>query len=155
MEQQAVEAVSIAGSVPADLSIWSLIYKADFIVKLVLLILISASIWSWAIIFDKIKKLRDIAQKTNEFEDKFWSGSSLEELFEDIKSGADHPMALLFVSAMKEWKRTSKVSKLGQLSASFKDRLSQIMRLTISREVESLEKLNSSLRNITSIEKIE
>jgi Biopolymer transport proteins len=80
MEQQAVEAVSIAGSVPADLSIWSLIYKADFIVKLVLLILISASIWSWAIIFDKIKKLRGIAQKTNEFEDKFWSGSSLEEL---------------------------------------------------------------------------
>ncbi len=150
MEQQAVEAVSIAGSVSADLSIWSLIYKADFIVKLVLLILISASIWSWAIIFDKIKKLRDIAQKTNEFEDKFWSGSSLEELFEDIKSGADHPMALLFVSAMKEWKRTSKVSKLGQLSASFKDRLSQIMRLTISREVESLEKYLGFLATVGS-----
>ena len=150
MEQQAVEAVSIAGSVPADLSIWSLIYKADFIVKLVLLILISASIWSWAIIFDKIKKLRGIAQKTNEFEDKFWSGSSLEELFEDIKSRADHPMALLFVSAMKEWKRTSKVSKLGQLSASFKDRLSQIMRLTISREVESLEKYLGFLATVGS-----
>tara|TARA_B100002051_G_C16732349_1_gene639045 strand:- start:381 stop:1109 length:729 start_codon:yes stop_codon:yes gene_type:complete len=150
MEQQAVEAVSIAGSVPADLSIWSLIYKADFIVKLVLLILISASIWSWAIIFDKIKKLRDITQKTNEFEDKFWSGSSLEELFEDIKSRTDHPMALLFVSAMKEWKRTSKVSKLGQLSASFKDRLSQIMRLTISREVESLEKYLGFLATVGS-----
>ena len=150
MEQQAVEAVSIAGSVSADLSIWSLIYKADFIVKLVLLILVSASIWSWAIIFDKVKKLRDISQKTEEFEDNFWSGSSLEELYDNIKPGADHPMALLFVSAMKEWKRTSKVSKLGQLNASFKDRLSQIMRLTISREVENLEKYLGFLATVGS-----
>ncbi len=150
MEQQAVEAVSIAGSVSADLSIWSLIYKADLIVKLVLLVLVAASVWSWAIIFDKIKKLRDISQKTEEFEDKFWSGSSLEDLYENVKANPDHPMTLLFVSVMKEWKRTNKVSKLGQLNASFKDRLSQVMRLTISREVENLEKYLGFLATVGS-----
>ena len=67
-----------------------------------------------------------------------------------MKSDADHPMSLLFVSAMKEWKRTSKVSKLGQLNASLKDRLSQIMRLTISREVENLEKYLGFLATVGS-----
>ena len=54
-EQQAVEAAVLAGSVAGDLSIWSLIVRADIIVKIVLLILVAASIWSWSIIFDKIR----------------------------------------------------------------------------------------------------
>ena len=84
MEQQTVEAVALAGSVAGDLSIWSLIVRADLIVKLVLLLLLSASVWSWAIIFDKIKKIRKITNKTEIFEDQFWSGGSLEDLYDLI-----------------------------------------------------------------------
>ena len=150
MEQQAVEAAALAGSVAGDLSIWSLIVRADLIVKLVLLLLLSASVWSWAIIFDKIRKIRKITNKTETFEDQFWSGGSLEELYDKLNNKADHPIAILFTSAMKEWRRTNKSNREGQLSTSLRDRIGQVMRLTITREVENLERYLGFLATVGS-----
>ena len=150
MEQQAVEAAAIAGSVAGDLSIWSLIVRSDLIVKLVLLLLLSASVWSWAIIFDKIRKIRKITNKTETFEDQFWSGGSLEELYDKLNNKADHPIAILFTSAMKEWRRTNRSNREGQLSTSLRDRIGQVMRLTITREVENLERYLGFLATVGS-----
>ena len=71
MEQQAVEAAAIAGSVSGDLSILSLVARADFIVKLVLVLLLGSSIWSWAIIFDKVRRIRRVSAKASELRRSF------------------------------------------------------------------------------------
>tara|TARA_Y100000590_G_C15670164_1_gene995963 strand:+ start:134 stop:853 length:720 start_codon:yes stop_codon:yes gene_type:complete len=150
MEQQVVDTVALAGSAAGDLSIWSLIVRADLIVKLVLIILLAASIWSWAIIFDKINRLRSVSQKADAFDEQFWSGGSLEDLYDRIEDHADHPMAVLFTSAMREWRRTRKSNRSGQLSTSLRDRINQVMRLTISREVEQLERYLGFLATVGS-----
>ena len=149
-EQQVVEAAVLAGSVAGDLSIWSLIIRADIIVKIVLLILVAASVWSWSIIFDKVRRLRSVSQQADVFDEQFWSGGSLEELYDNMQSRADHPLAVLFTSAMREWRRTSKVARSGQLSTSLQDRINQVMRLTISREMEQLERYLGFLATVGS-----
>ena len=65
-----------------DVSFWGLIIEADFVVKIVMIILLIASIWSWAIIFDKSRKFIRLKKQANIFESAFWSGDSLEELYE-------------------------------------------------------------------------
>ena len=67
-----------------DLSVWALFLQADWIVKAVMIMLLMASIWSWAIIFDKAIRLRGLRSKARKFEEAFWSGGSLEELFDRI-----------------------------------------------------------------------
>ena len=86
-----------------DLSIWGLAMQADFVVKLVMLALLLASFWCWAIIFDKSRQMRRLKSKATEFEESFWSGGSLEELYDRIGSAPDHPLAMLFSVAMREW----------------------------------------------------
>jgi biopolymer transport protein TolQ len=141
MEQDIVDAAVLAGSSSIDLSILSLVVRADVIVKIVLVILVAASIWCWAIIFDKIRKFRHVKARAAQFEDSFWSGSSLEDLYDRVGKGADHPMAMLFAAAMKEWRRSgTKGAMRERLNAGLRDRIGQVMRLTISREMEALEK---------------
>src|SRR3546814_16695223 len=73
-----------------------------------MLILILASFWSWAIIFDKILKIRKVVADTVKFESDFWSGGSLDALYDRLSvSGPQHPMAVLFVAAMREWRRST------------------------------------------------
>ncbi|MDP7546853.1 MAG: Tol-Pal system subunit TolQ, partial [Alphaproteobacteria bacterium] len=108
MENQAVDAVALAGSVAvADFSLWGLFLKADILVKAVMVVLVVASFWCWAIIFEKGIRFRRLRAQADEFEDSFWSGGSLEELFDRIGSRPDHPMEILFVSAMREWRRST------------------------------------------------
>jgi biopolymer transport protein TolQ len=152
MEQQAVEAAAIAGSVSGDLSILSLVARADFIVKLVLVLLLGSSIWSWAIIFDKVRRLRRVSAKASEFEEVFWSGGSLEDLYDRIGTKADHPMAILFASAMREWRRSGAhgLVESDRLSTGVQERIGQVMRLTISRELDRLERYLGFLATVGS-----
>ncbi len=152
MEQQAVEAAAIAGSVSGDLSILSLVARADFIVKLVLVLLLGSSIWSWAIIFDKVRRLRRVSTKASEFEEVFWSGGSLEDLYDRIGTKADHPMALLFASAMREWRRSGAhgLVESDRLSTGVQERIGQVMRLTIARELDRLERYLGFLATVGS-----
>ena len=83
MEQEAVNLVTLGGSAEvAELTIWSLFWRADIIVKIVMIMLVMASVWCWAVIFDKVRRISRLAKEANKFEDAFWSGGSLEDLFE-------------------------------------------------------------------------
>jgi len=149
---QTVNAAQLAGSVTTEhLSIIALILRADIIVKIVMIILVASSIWSWAIIIDKARRLRMVARKATQFEETFWSGGSLDDLYDRIGAKADHPMAVLFASAMREWRRsdTKGLNRAG-LSASVRDRVAQVMRLNISREMDGLERYLGVLATVGS-----
>jgi biopolymer transport protein TolQ len=87
--------------VAGDLTIWGLFLQADWVVKLVMILLLLASIWVWAIIFEKWSSLRRANREADGFEDSFWSGGSLDELFRKEGEQPTHPMAAVFVAAMR------------------------------------------------------
>ena len=140
---QTVNAQTLAGSVPpVDMSIVGMFMNADWIVKIVVIALILASFWSWAIIFDKLIRLRSLRAKANQFEETFWSGISLEDLYDRVGARPDDPMSSVFSGAMREWRRTvSKgIALTGVARAGLQQRIEQVMGVTVSREMESLEK---------------
>ncbi|MGY9014827.1 MAG: Tol-Pal system subunit TolQ, partial [Rhodospirillales bacterium] len=129
MENNVIDAVSLGGSVTnVDFSIWALFLKADVIVKAVIVILLVASLWCWAIIFDKWLGLRRLNSSATEFESVFWSGGSLDQLYDRIGSQPHDPMSAVFVAAMKEWRRVPAVGGMGSLS----QRIERVMQITLS-----------------------
>lgn len=140
---QTVNAQNLPGSMPPiDMSIVGMFMNADWIVKIVVIMLILASFWSWAIIFDKLIRLRGLRAKANQFEETFWSGISLEDLYDRVGTKPDDPMSTVFSGAMREWRRT--VSKglalTGAARAGLQQRIEQVMGVTVGREMEALEK---------------
>lgn len=153
MEQEAIDAAVLAGSVgDPDLSLVGLFLRADVVVKAVLVILVLASFWCWAIIVEKIFKLRRLVAQADVFEESFWSGGSLEELYDRIGERPDHPMAFLFAAAMREWRRSVAGGGGGErtLHAGIQDRIGQVMQLSMSREVENLERYLGFLATVGS-----
>jgi biopolymer transport protein TolQ len=133
----------LAGSLPpADLSLVGLFLQADAIVKVVMIILLLASFWSWAIIFEKAMRLRRLNARAKAFEESFWSGGSLEELFDRISSRPTDPMASIFVSAMREWRRSASKGLLAsdQLRAGLQQRIERVMQITLGREMDQVER---------------
>jgi len=127
-------------SVALDFSPWGMFIQADSVVKTVLILLLIASIWCWAIIFQKTLRYRRVIAKAEEFEQEFWSGKSLDELHKRIGEAADHPLALLFTSAMNEWRRSVEKGRTGSgLSTAVHERVEKVMRITVTRELERLE----------------
>ncbi|MDR1026646.1 MAG: protein TolQ [Lactobacillus sp.] len=125
-----------------NMSIFDLIWSADAVIKIVVLGLVFASVWSWAIIIEKVGTLRSIKKLSKSFEDKFWSGGSLDRLYDSIGNKPRDPMSAMFVSAMKEWKRTnilkSKVDR-GLRGVSLQQRIEKAMYVAMDKELESLE----------------
>jgi biopolymer transport protein TolQ len=74
-----VEAANLAGA-GGDLTVWALFLQSDIVVKLVMILLVAASVWVWAIVFEKWSSLRRVNREADAFEDRFWSGGSLDEL---------------------------------------------------------------------------
>ena len=124
------------------LSIFELIWSADAVIKLVVIGLLAASIWTWAIIIEKVKILRNIKKLSKSFEDKFWSGGSLDRLYDSIGNKPHDPMSAMFVSAMKEWKRTnimkSKIDR-GLRGVSLQQRIEKAMSVVMDKELDELE----------------
>ena len=148
-----IDATALAGSVGAqDLSIWSLFLNADWIVKLVILLLVVASFWTWTIIFEKVMRIRRLRAAARQFEESFWSGGSLEELFDRIGNRPPDPMTSVFVAAMKEWRRSAAKGLLvsEQMRASLQDRIERVMDITLGREMEQLERHMTYLASIGS-----
>jgi len=142
METQ-VDPTQLAGSLPpADLSLLGLFMQADIVVKLVMLILLLASFWSWAIIFEKAMRLKRLNGRAGQFGESFWSGGSLEELFDRISSRPTDPMATIFVAAMREWRRSASKGLLisDQLRAGLQQRIDRVMQITVGREMEQVER---------------
>ena len=151
MEQTIVDSVQLGGSVDTDLSIVGLFLAADPVVKVVMLGLIIVSIFTWAIIFDKILKLRGLRAHARAFEDSFWSGGSIEELYDKVGTNPHDPMSLVFSEAMREWRNSKDLArKSEEVRASLRARIQQIMNLTIDREMERLEKNMSFLASVGS-----
>ena len=92
------QAVGLASS--ADFSLLSLFIRADFIVKSVIIMLIACSIYSWAVIIEKIKLFKKINISSEEFEEKFWRSKSAETFYNSLPSSVDDPMASLFKESM-------------------------------------------------------
>ena len=93
------QAVGLASS--ADFSLMSLFIRADIVVKTVIVLLIVCSIYSWAVIIEKIKLFKKINQSTEEFETKFWNSKSAESFYNNLPSNIEDPMALIFKDAMQ------------------------------------------------------
>jgi len=153
METTVVEAAAVPGVVEAyNMSIWGLFMRADIIVKAVILGLLLASFWSWAIIFDKIIRMRRLDRQTTEFEDNFWSGGSLDDLYDHIGNRPQHPMAAVFSAAMREWRRSiSKGRALGEgIQESLQQRIERVMQVASAREMERLERYMIFLASVGS-----
>lgn len=144
-----VEKAELGGNIP-DFTLWGMFSDADIIVKAVMLLLLAASVWCWAIIYDKSRKFRRASLQADEFENEFWSGNSLEDLYERVRRAPDHPMAMLFVSAMREWQRSVSRRSGGTISMGLQDRIYRVMRVTVSREMEHLESYLSFLATVGS-----
>ncbi|MGZ9106924.1 MAG: protein TolQ [Rhodoplanes sp.] len=143
MESNVIEAVSLSGSLAAtDLSIWSLFMRADLVVKSVIVLLVLASIWCWAIMFEKIFSLRRLNGLASDFEDSFWSGGALDDLHERIADRPRDPMAAVFVSAMREWRRIvgCKSPESFEPPTSVEHRIDRVMQLTMAREMDRIER---------------
>ena len=132
----------------ANLSLLNLFLQADAVVKLVMIILLIASIWVWTIIIEKIMTIRRVNREANAFEDSFWSGGSLDELYD--REGADptSPMAAVFGAAMSEWKRTARIAGAEIGKTSVKERVDRAMNVTIMREMDRLERFMIFLASV-------
>jgi biopolymer transport protein TolQ len=140
--------------VVVDLSILELFKNAHIIVKLVIIGLLLASVWSWAIILEKLFLYAKTRKETDKFEQVFWSGQSLDELYNALSQRRNSGMAALFVAAMREWKRSTSEREGGERSTrpmpGVQLRVEKVMDVTISREVERLERRLTFLATVGS-----
>ena len=122
----------------SDLSLFTLFWHAHWIVKTVMLGLLGCSIWVWAIAIDKTVLFARTRRAMDRFEQAFWSGESLEELYRSLAARPNDSMAALFVAAMREWKRSFEggAKAIGGLQM----RIDKVMEVSISREIERLER---------------
>ena len=128
------------GTPGADLSILGLFLQADAVVKLVMIALLLASVWVWAIVFEKVTSLRRANKSADGFEERFWSGGSLDELFEEEGVKPVHPIAAVFGAAMTEWRRSLRVAGADIGHTAAQDRVERAMNVTIGRELERMER---------------
>ena len=119
----------------ADLSPWALFLQADLVVKAVMLLLLAASIWSWAIILERSRRLRAINGQAKSFEAWFWKADSLDALY-DPAAKAHHPSAKLFVAGMNEWRRSLAKGRIDREGV--RARLTSILGVAIAREIDDL-----------------
>ena len=142
MEQVALEAAT------HDVSLWALFMQAGWVVKLVMIGLMGASVWTWAIVIDKYVNFAKARRKFDQFEQVFWSGQSLEELYRTLSDRQNVGMAAIFVAAMREWKKSFERGARAPIGLQM--RIDRAMDVTISREAESFEARLGSLATIGS-----
>ena len=147
-----MDPIQTAAVASTDLSIWNLFMEADIIVKAVMVALVLVSFWCWAIIFDKLFRLRGLVRRADQFEESFWSGGSLEELYDRIGSRPMDPMSSIFVAAMREWRRSAAKGLLTSeaLKESLQDRIERVMNITLGREMDQLERYMVFLASVGS-----
>lgn len=127
--------LALGAKAATDLSPIALFLQADIVVKLVMLGLLMASVWSWAIIVERARRLRAINAEAKRFEAMFWKAESLEPLYEPA-ARSDHPSAKLFVAGMNEWRRSLAKGRIDREGV--RARLTSIMGVSIAREIDDL-----------------
>lgn len=132
-----------------DLSIWGLFMQAGWIVKAVMIGLLLASIWSWAIIIDKVISFGRMRSQLNRFEENFWSGQSLEELYRTLSDRKTSGMGSIFVAAMREWKKSYERGARSPIS--LQSRIDRAMDVALGREMEKMERRLGFLASVGSV----
>ena len=134
MEQEvATQVVGLGGA--TDFSLIQLFLRADFIVKSVIIILIAASVYSWALIFEKYKLFKKIDKSTTSFEEKFWKSRSAESFYNTLTNKDKDPIATIFQSAMVELIKTK--SKSSSVQAA---RVSRVLEISADKEIKLIER---------------
>ena len=131
------------GLTSTDFSIVQLFLRADIIVKSVIIILIAASVYSWAIIFDKYKLFKKINKTSDEFEEKFWKSKSAETFFNNLPANIDDPMAKVFRITMQSVIKTRSRSNLSE-------RLGSTLQSNIEKQMNIIEKNYTFLATVGS-----
>ena len=124
--------------VSGDVSLIALFWQAHWVVKGVMLGLITCSVWVWAIAIDKLFLYSRTRRSMDRFEQAFWSGESIEELYRALSAKPTQSMAACFVAAMREWKRSFEGH--ARSFAGLQMRIEKVMNVSIAREVERLER---------------
>jgi biopolymer transport protein TolQ len=135
------QAIGLASN--TDFSIISLFIRADIIVKSVIIILIASSVYSWAIIFDKIRVFRKINKSAEEFEDKFWKSKSAETFYNNLPTSIDDPMAQLFKTSMQTVIKSRSRSNLSE-------KLPGILEINIEKQMSVIDKNYTFLATVGS-----
>ncbi len=138
LAQVATEAIGQAGANDVDFSLAALFWRATMTVKIVMLVLILASFWSWAIIVDKALAFSRLGRASSRFESDFWSGQPLDQIHERIAGKARTPMERVFDAGMTEWNRS--FQDRGGLIPGAQQRIDRAMNVAIARESETLTK---------------
>jgi biopolymer transport protein TolQ len=142
MEQVALEAAT------HDVSLLALFMQAGLIVKLVMIGLIGASVWTWAIVLDKYVSFNKARKQFDQFEQVFWSGQSLEELYRTLGERQNNGLSAIFVAAMREWKKSFERGARSPIGLQM--RIDRAMDVTMAREGEAYEARLGSLATIGS-----
>ncbi len=151
MENRVVDVVAVeAANAAHDLSPWALFLQADWVVKIVMLILLFASVWCWAIIFDKTRRLRRLRAQADQFENDFWSGGSLDELYDRVGREPEEPMAAVFGAGMREWRRSAGRTGTPEDKLSVQQRIERVMQVTVGREMMQVERYMTFLASVGS-----
>ncbi|MDC0216434.1 protein TolQ [Candidatus Pelagibacter sp.] len=135
------QAVGLASN--TDFSILQLFLRADIIVKSVIILLIASSIYSWAIIFEKIRLFKKINQSTEDFEDKFWKSKSAESFYNSLPREIEDPMANVFKNSMQILLKSKRSSNLDE-------RMSRMLEINIEHEMEKIDKKYTFLATVGS-----
>ena len=133
------------------ISISGLFMHAGPLVKVVLLLLLAASIWTWMIIFNKWLAMSRLHKREQAFERVFWSGRSLDELYSQFSSHNNHPFTAVFLAGFREWHRAFEKGGIRQSQlAGIKDRVAKAMNITISRELDVIQSQLGFLASVAS-----
>ena len=135
------QAVGLASN--TDFSIIQLFVRADVIIKSVLIILIASSIYSWAIIIEKIRLFKRINLSTEEFENKFWKSKSAESFYNNLPANVNDPMANIFKDSMQVLLKSKRSSNLNE-------KMSRMLEINIEEQMESIEKSYTFLATVGS-----
>ena len=135
------QAVGLASN--TDFSITTLFLRADIIVKSVIIILVVSSIYSWAIIFEKIKLFKKINKSTDEFENKFWKSKSAESFYNSLPPNINDPMANLFKDSMQVLLKSKRSSNLDE-------KMSRMLEINVEQEMEKIDKSYTFLATVGS-----
>jgi biopolymer transport protein TolQ len=135
------QAVGLASN--TDFSIISLFIRADFIVKSVIIILIVSSVYSWAIIFEKIRMFKKISKSTEEFENKFWKSKSAETFYNNLPDNFEDPMANVFRDSMEVMLKSRRTPNLNE-------KMSRMLEINLEQQMEKIEKSYTFLATVGS-----
>ena len=143
----------LLGEAEGNFSIVSMFMHSDYVVQADMILLLVASLWSWTIIFNKLVMLSGLKRKARRFEKLFWSGQSLDELYQQFAARNDHPLAAMFIAGLREWRRgfENPAGLRESMLPAIKERIEKAMSVTILRETDGIEKKLGMLATIGSV----